>query len=446
MFCKECGEKIAKSSKFCRFCGTQVEQIDEENKEEIDTKEQEAEKLEEKVEEKKDIELTDNIDVTKIVLDINKEEKEPEKEKSKTQDFEDVLNDINNSIDKMNDEIPSPGETQSAKDKSLDPSKEIKNILDEFESDEKNNNDEEKENTEEPLNEEPVVEDKEEIELKEEEKEDTQPKEELEETTVEKELNEETPNLEDDLEKTSVIVNEEIIKIPDTTFLSETEQNTDKVENDIQPEKKESKHIVLPIILTLLLLVSVGGVIYLYMMFAKEHDKVNSLENNKKELQEKIKENENVKPVEEKMTYYLEGYEISLPNVKEVSYTNNSLLVNVDDSNIYTYIKKNVKYSDIKSSMWKNKSIIEDAEYKVSKYGTKVVDSREYVVYQIAGSKGNKYIVAYTDIDGKATAAFVINNKDNNTEGKELTTANNIVDSLKENKEIVNSQIKIFSE
>lgn len=463
MFCKNCGSKIAENSRFCRFCGSKVDPLEEEikteeevkvedeikaeeeNKNEKEIKTIEAtEKEEEKKEDKKDdkkednkdknIELTDNIDVTKIVLETKNEEKEDKKEESKTQDFEEVLNDINNSIDKMNDDIPSPGETKSAKDKSLEPSKEIKNILEEFESDE-SKTDNETENDSVKAEELPEIDDLEKTSVIVSESISTA----AESDSTEEETSVEAQNDTNELEDTDVSLN---------TVLPINNETINMLNNNqpaVNTVEKKSKHIVLPIILTIFLVISVAGLVCMFMMYSKSEDKVKSIEKDNKKLEEKIKETETQIQQEEKTTIYLEGYEITLPNNKEVSYINNSLLINLDNSTIYTYIKKNEKYSNIKGSMWKNKSIIENNEYKVSKYGTKVVESREYVVYEIEDTKGGKYIVAYSDLNGKDVVAFVINNKDNNVNGEELTTTNQIVDSLKENKNITSSQIKIFN-
>lgn len=403
MFCKECGKKIALNSKFCRFCGSKVEP--EEEKEEVSTEE-----VEEK-EDNKNIELTDNIDVTKIVLNQEEIKEEPEKKEvveNKTQDFEEVLNDINSSIDKMNDEIPSPGETKSAKDKNLDSSKEIKNILEEFENDkeeDKNSND----------------------------------------------ITDDTKPHKEDLEKTSVIVDGNVITAAESLKMKlptdlEPQISLNEVEVNNEVPKKEKKHIVLPIILTLLLLAAIGCCGYIYMIYNELEDKVKTVEKEKEDLESQIKEFDKKEEVEEKTTYYLEGYEISLPFSEEIAYINNSLLINVDNYKIYTYIKKGEKYSTIKSSMWKNKTVIEDKEYKVAKYGTKVVASREYVVYEITNTTGNKFTVAYSDINGKDVVAFVISSSNNKLDGTELNVTNDIVNSLKENKTIVGSQIKIFNE
>jgi IMP cyclohydrolase len=127
------------------------------------------------------------------------------------------------------------------------------------------------------------------------------------------------------------------------------------------------------------------------------------------------------------------------------SIVENKLVFQGAKNTIALYIKNDTKYSTVKYAKDEYKNALENDDYEVSSYGTKVTDQVEYVVYEIKDKEGNYYLVAYTKLTDNDTIAFIISTKDNKIDYDLLSETNKIVKTTKENKNSIQYNIKLFT-
>ncbi len=360
MKCKTCGAKLTSNAKFCRMCGTPIEKEEpEENKSIVDEPE---------TTNKENVELTANIDITKLAL--------------------------NNDNHNTNKKIDTNSKEKASKSKS----RLKRNNKNKTENDGK----EEQEVISEEMPDEIKVE---KVDL---------PKE-----------NEEPEIIEQDI----------------------SEKMDDNTEIYHQPKRKKSKKGIVIAILLLILIGCICGLIYMMNLVNSKNTKVKDLQNKNQELNKTItqlKEEEKKEDNDGKKLLF-NGYEFKID--KDYSIINNSVLLNEDDYNIKIYIGLEKKYTQIKENLTSYKDKISEYDYNVETYGTKVIGSREYVVYDTKDSKGNSYLIAYTDLNEKDVIGFVIQSKQNTLDYKVLEKTNDIIAAAKKNEKVdVNHIDIIFSD
>lgn len=454
MKCSNCGKKLTGEENFCRICGTPVSK-DEDNS--------------------KSIEMTDNIDISKInisnnentiddtvelentgsqksqelsammelsnkeeTVDIPKEEKKEKrgrkkKEKNSSEKIKEILEEIKPEIENSEIEI----------DEMKEPTSIIpENLIDEYKK-ENNITDVEKEDKEEDIKEESNVENsveevKEEVEEKEEE-------------LVDKiEENTDNKNSEDD------VVDEKIISIVDnkTMPIELSDQKTQLYDEPIISSSTDDEDDfnfkqhsdAKGIVFLVLFLISLLSLCAVGFLFFNTNNKLNKVTKDYDELKEKANSTDDTKPVSNEITsnefINYNGYTINLTD--KYSFSNNKLIINKTNKTVEVVIRKDLKYTTVKYAKDDYKSNLSSDDINVQSYGTKVVDDREYVVYELENSDKKYYLVAYTKLSEDDTIGFIIKNEENTIDYDELDNINKFISNIKEHSLNEENDINLF--
>lgn len=504
MNCSNCGNKLKGNENFCRICGTPV-------------------KKEEEFKEEK-VELTDNIDVSKIkvasennisgedTMDVDITDKNTNKELSA---MIEITNKEDDSIELIKPEKKKKGRKAKDKEeiKETDSSKKIKEILAEMkpevEGEKAKDNVEEvidemkeptafipddlikdykkkEENKEQATKEEAVDEVKEEIkdvkndtietepkkeelndnllehseekedskeEIKEESKaeSDVESKTELEEEPIvepKEEVKEET----EDLDKSIISLDEE-----KTTTLELSKDKTEKFDepiisfNSSDDDEYTDRKSASGIVFGILFFISLACAGYLFFMYTSSNKKMNDYKDKYNKISNESKNADKGNDISNKQNstasniIEYNGYLFNNLDDTKNSIVENKLVFQGAKNTIALYIKNDTKYSTVKYAKDEYKNALENDDYEVSSYGTKVTDQVEYVVYEIKDKEGNYYLVAYTKLTDNDTIAFIISTKDNKIDYDLLSETNKIVKTTKENKNSIQYNIKLFT-
>ena len=371
MIYKNCVTRLSENSNFCKKCGEPV--VLEENK--------------------KDIELTDNIDISQIQIASNnedelsktvilpeivdiinpKEEKEEIKEDSIANDLLKVVENVNNEETVESIDVEPKEKQEIVIEDDID--REFVELI----SDDVV-----------PV----VVEDKEEEVVPEVK------------TTLDDYISQKK---DEDLDKTTSIAynmssnNAESINLDDNKNedidINKLLNNDSVTISKIEPSNtKKSKGNNIIIILLIICIAVLAGLL-IYTNSNKDKDK-----KDEKSVVEEPKKEETKK--EDKYVVF-KGYKIIINEFRNYNLTQDDLILYSDDFTIHTNIELKIKYDDIKNKKDDYKEKLEDDGYKVESYGKKVQDGQEYLVYELSKDKV-KYLLAYSTLSDGKTINFII--------------------------------------
>lgn len=484
MECIKCGKQLKDGANFCRFCGTQVKVIEEEKKEEIVEPTSSNLIAEEKVEnnnviedEKKDaIEIrseekvmdevtpaSTNIDSSKKIREILAEMTPDESTNLCVESVEEENTNLETveEIDEPTLKVPEELIRKYSKDGSLpkveseEPTTEIKVEEVEIEKEEPtstdnsgvNNLESEKEQNEtvekaNPLDK--IIEQNEETsDIKAEQNETTNDSKLEEKKEIIVSTSEEEPK--EEIVETIESEKEEIIK-PDVELIKEEEKTElkEEISNDEElPKKKRHSGVTFLIIILIFALCAIG---YLLYTVFNDKNELSKIDNENIKLQSEIDKLKNVSNNVTNPTdvVLFNGYQIKLLDNSEFSLVSDSLVIKTNDTTINTKINSDTKYSSIKYSKDTYKKLLTNSGYIVKSYGTKVVNTKEYVVYEVTDSKNNNYLVAYTTLADTDVIAFIISNNQNDINYNILEETNKIVAAAKEDSNNNTNDIELF--
>lgn len=459
MKCVKCGNELSDDANFCRKCGEPVK----------------------REESPKSLDLTDNIDVSKVKLDTKQEtyqdddtiEIRPSKDLSNKElsAMMELTHYTSNSKEEKNDNESHETSEQSSSDK-------IKKILEELEPEESSSKGIDE------LDEPTVLIPKDLISSYEKNKAKIEENYKLEETkiskpeiSVEKETKEEVKEIPS--KEISQPVEEVVNQIKDTETKPapveekvelpkedkpEPKEETKKIEldkdkeeinvsleDDYQPKQNKSSHVG-TWIFGILFILAVAFCIYLWVVLNESNKQYKKIKNEKEVLEQQVENkdtdnqsSEKVETTKDDNYVTFDGYKFSLSNVNNYNISNDNLVLNYKDSVVVANIDTDTKYSEVKLSKESYRKLLVSNEYTVNSYGTKVIDEREYVVYQVTDSENKKSLVAYTNLDETSTIAFIISNTDNTVDYDSLDITNKLLSSVEEDNSYKNYDLDMFS-
>lgn len=203
------------------------------------------------------------------------------------------------------------------------------------------------------------------------------------------------------------------------------------------------------IIFFILFIVTLLSLIVLGFLFYNTNNKLNKVNKEYESIKADLNSSNNI--VENKTNdndiksnefINYNGYSINLTD--KYNFSNNKLIINKDEKTISVTIKKDLKYSTIKYSKDEYRDNLESESVKVKSYGTKVINDREYVVYELSESDKNNYLVAYTTLSDDDTIGFIINTTNNSYDYDELENLNKFIDNIKSYSLNNDSDINLF--
>lgn len=212
--------------------------------------------------------------------------------------------------------------------------------------------------------------------------------------------------------------------------------------NDIQtspqPIQARNGRKIGILILALLLIMCILGLGYLGYRLFISNDELNDLKNENKSLNDKLAETQDVNSNQQLSndnvtSLKINGYDILLDDTNEYAIEGDRLLIKSAQNDIVVHFGLNIDYTTIKEDKDSYKELLVENDYEVKSYGTKVVDNREYVVYEVETKENGQMLVAYTSLSDKSTICFMISDNDNEIDYDFLNTTNKFIDSLKIN-------------
>lgn len=223
--------------------------------------------------------------------------------------------------------------------------------------------------------------------------------------------------------------------------------------NDIQTspqpiQDRKGRNIVI-LILALLLIMCILGLGYFgYRLFIC-NDELNDLKNENKSLNDKLAETQDVNSNQQLSndnvtSLKINGYDIIVDDTNEYAIEGDRLLIKLAQKDIVVHFGLNIDYATIKEDKDSYKELLVENDYEVKSYGTKVVDNREYVVYEVETKENEQILVAYTSLSDKDTICFMISDNDNEIDYNFLNTTNKFIDSLKINYSYEDTHYNLF--
>ena len=79
----------------------------------------------------------------------------------------------------------------------------------------------------------------------------------------------------------------------------------------------------------------------------------------------------------------------------------------------YSSIRHNISFDTIKNKMENYKDILEKQDLDVKSYGTKMIDGRNYVVFEVATDNDDILLIAYTKVSDLDSIGVVVENSNN---------------------------------
>lgn len=214
--------------------------------------------------------------------------------------------------------------------------------------------------------------------------------------------------------------------------------NNDNNENQTfsQPIRVKKERRIGVLILVLLLIACMLSLGYLGYNLLISNEEINDLRTKNKALNDKITEVQNTDSNQQlsndnKSSLKMNGYDIVLDDTNEYAIEGDSLLIKSSQNDIVIRFGLNVDYTTIKEDKDSYRELLIENDYDAKSYGTKVVDNREYVVYEVETKEGNEKLVAYTNLSDKNTICFLISYNDNEVNYDFLSNINKFIDSLK---------------
>lgn len=250
----------------------------------------------------------------------------------------------------------------------------------------------------------------------------------------------------DETEKSNTISSNESNNVLDLNSLANNNDISQVFSQPNQPKKRGKIGII---ILVLLLIICILGLGYLGYRLFISNDELNNLKDENKLLNAKLDEakeatNNEQSPNNDVASLKINGYDILLDDNNEYAIEGESLLIKSTQNNIVVRFGLNIDYTSIKEDKDSYKELLGENDYEVKSYGTKVVDNREYVVYEVETKKDEQILVAYTSLSDKNTICFMISDSDNKINYDFLNNTNAFINSLKINYSYENIQDNFF--
>ena len=417
------------------------EPVKEEKEEIVEDKTEEIEELEE-IQKTEELLLEEKDSETKIKeileemkpeneeLEEEKKEELTEEVKEETESTEDIVEEEKEEKVEEKEEDDSKESDEIVIDENQEPTAVIpEDLISKFEK-EKEESKEEPEEKKEELTEESKEETESTEDIVEEEKEEAK-------EDIKEEEKEEEPLIviekEEPIDEKKNKIEESIISIVDDKTVPLEFDKTESFDKPIIPDtdynmnKKDSKAIIFMILFILCL----GVIGYLVFMNYSSSNKVDDmkkenekLSNQVNELSKEAKKETKPETTNNSIVKY-NGYSIDLSGYT-YNFYNNSLVVNNNTYSIGIQIKSNLKYTSIKD----NKDEYRKLFNSVQSYGTKVIEEKEYVVFEFKDATDN-YLAAYTSLSDEDSVAYIINFKDKEIDYDVLLTTNKITSSSK---------------
>lgn len=239
----------------------------------------------------------------------------------------------------------------------------------------------------------------------------------------------------DETENSNTISSNESNNVLDLNSLANNNDISQVFSQPNQPKKRGKIGII---ILVLLLIICISSLGYLGYRLFISNDELNNLKDENKLLNDKLDkakeatDNEQ-SPNNDVASLKINGYDILLDDNNEYAIEGESLLIKSAQNNIVVRFGLNINYTSIKEDKDSYKELLGENDYEVKSYGTKVVDNREYVVYEVETKKDEQILVAYTSLSDKNTICFMISDSDNKINYDFLNSTNAFINSLKIN-------------
>ena len=204
--------------------------------------------------------------------------------------------------------------------------------------------------------------------------------------------------------------------------------------------KRDSKGIIFMI----LFIISLGVIGYLLFMNYSSSNKLDKAEKDNDKLSNELNELSNENKKDDKKENIVtsaikyNGYSFDLTGYT-YNFYNSNLVINTEKNVIGVEVKQDLKYSDIKDNKEDYRKLFDS----VKSYGTKVIEDREYVVFEFSKA-ADTYLAAYTNISDNDTVAYIINFKDKEIDYDVLLTTNKITSSAKVDSLSEMYDIKLF--
>ena len=415
MKCKKCGAELSNDANFCKICGNPTNN-----------------QPKEEPEDKSNIELTDNIDVTKIAIEKDNETNVIEVEKSnssnpveekaelgnasdlevlldddvvETNEKNDRLNiiDNNSTIDELNLAIDDKKNDSIINDSIKD------NLI--LDSNVQNNCDNSKiQNLSSDSN----------------------------------DISEDNIKGKEELEPLhSSEISEEIVELVEHSVEEAVAQLSTNAKQEIDSSHEKNKTTIVPKIICAILVIALACcVLYLsYLMnkYSNEKKLFSDLKKENSELKLEIKNQEDEKS--EKHVLQYNGYTFDIDNYIIL---NDKILFEDDSYSIQMYVNKSLTFDAMSKDLTKYRKHFVNLGYKVNNYGIRKVDNSSYIVFELINKNDENIWIVYSSIDD-SVVSFIITSND---EIKEecLNTLHNLIDKAKKSNDNNIDDIQLFIE
>ncbi len=228
------------------------------------------------------------------------------------------------------------------------------------------------------------------------------------------------------------------VTIEDDSLLSDELSNDEKGLN-------HSKKSFVTVLLILLLFISFGFLYYFWTVIENNHKQISELKKENSKLTSIQEKNASEKETDKSISLFnFDGYLID--NDGDYSVEDGAYIFSKDDYTIQMSIDSTVKYQDISENLSNYKKYFTDLAYQVNSYGTKVVNSREFIVYELLDAEQNYILVSYAQISEEETVGFVVKFKDNKINYDSLSVLDDFIHTLNKSDQGLNNVLDIFME